>query len=38
VALIGQLVDAEPLSMVAFERYEALDLLPPGILDRVRAR
>lgn len=38
VALIGELVDAEPLSLAAFERYEALDLLPPGLLDRVRAR
>ena len=38
VALIGALVDAEPLSMAAFERYEALGLMPPGLLDRVRAR
>ena len=38
VALIGELVDAEPLSMAAFERYEALGLMPPGLLDRVRAR
>ncbi len=38
VALIGELVDAEPLSMAAFERYEALGLLPRGLLDRVRAR
>ena len=29
VALIGQLVDAEPPSLAAFERYEALGLLPP---------
>jgi len=29
---------AEPLSLAAFERYEALELLPPGLLDRVRAR
>ena len=36
VALIGELVDAEPMSMRAFERYEALGLLPPGLLDRVR--
>ena len=38
VALIGELVDAEPLSMAAFERYEALGLLPAGLLDRVRRR
>ena len=38
VGLIGELVDAEPLSMAAFERYEALGLMPPGLLDRVRAR
>jgi uncharacterized Ntn-hydrolase superfamily protein len=38
VALITELVDAEPLSMAAFERYEALGLMPPGLLDRVRAR
>jgi len=38
VALIGELVDAEPLSMAAFERYEALGLMPPGLLDRVRSR
>ena len=38
VVLIGELVDAEPLSMAAFERYQALGLMPPGLLDRVRAR
>ncbi len=38
VALIGELVDAEPMSMQAFERYEALGLMPPGLLDAVRAR
>ena len=38
VALIGELVDAEPMSMGAFERYEALGLLPTGLLDRARAR
>jgi uncharacterized Ntn-hydrolase superfamily protein len=38
VALIGQLVDAEPMSLVAFERYEGLGLVPPGVLDRVRRR
>ena len=38
VALIRKLVDAEPMSLVAFERYEALGLMPPGVLDRVRAR
>jgi uncharacterized Ntn-hydrolase superfamily protein len=38
VALIRQLVDAEPMSLAAFERYEALGLVPPGVLDRVRAR
>ena len=38
VALIGQLVDAEPMSLAAFERYEGLGLVPPGVLDRVRQR
>ncbi|HEX6723615.1 MAG TPA: DUF1028 domain-containing protein [Gaiella sp.] len=38
VALIGELVDAEPLSRAAFERYEALGLIQPGLLDRVRDR
>ena len=38
VVLIGELVDAEPLSMAAFERYEALGLIPTGLLDRARAR
>jgi uncharacterized Ntn-hydrolase superfamily protein len=38
VALILRLVDAEPMSMQAFERYESLGLMPPGLLDRVRAR
>ncbi len=38
VALIGRLVDAEPMSMHAFERYETLGLMPPGLLDRVRDR
>jgi uncharacterized Ntn-hydrolase superfamily protein len=38
VGLIRELVDAEPMSMGAFECYEALGLLPPGLLDRVRAR
>jgi uncharacterized Ntn-hydrolase superfamily protein len=37
-ALIRELVDAEPLSLAAFERYEALGLLPPGLLDRVGGR
>ena len=37
-ALIGQLVDAEPMSLAAFERYEGLGLVPPGVLDRVRQR
>ena len=37
-ALIGELVDAEPMSLAAFERYEALGLLPPGLLERVRTR
>jgi hypothetical protein len=37
VALIRGLVEAEPLSLAAFERYEALGLMPPGVLDRVRA-
>ena len=35
-ALIGELVAAEPMSLAAFERYEALGLLPPGLLDRAR--
>ena len=38
VALMRQLVDAEPLSMAALERYEALGLMPPGLLDRARSR
>lgn len=38
VALIRELVDAEPMSTEAFERYEALGLLPTGLLDRARAR
>jgi uncharacterized Ntn-hydrolase superfamily protein len=38
VALIGELVDAQPMSMEAFERYEALGLMPPGLIDRVRKR
>lgn len=37
-ALIAELVAAEPLSLAAFERYEALGLMPPGLLDRVRTR
>ncbi len=38
VAMIRKLVDAEPMSLAAFERYEALGLIPPGVLDRVRER
>ena len=38
VALMRQLVDAEPLSMAALERYEALGLMPRGLLDRARSR
>jgi uncharacterized Ntn-hydrolase superfamily protein len=38
VALLRELVEAEPLSLAAFERYEALGLMPPGVLERVRAR
>ena len=38
VAIAGELVDAEPMSLEAFERYEALGLIPPGLLDRVRGR
>ena len=38
VALISELVDTEPMSMRAFERYEALGVMPPGLLDRVRNR
>ena len=37
VALIADLVDAEPMSLAAFERYEALGLLPAGLLDRLRS-
>ena len=37
-ALIAELVAAEPLSLAAFERYEALGLMPPGLLDRARTR
>ena len=36
VALIAELVAAEPLSLAAFDRYEALGLIPAGLLDRVR--
>ena len=38
VSLIAELVDAEPMSLAAFERYEALGLIPTGLLDRVRTR
>ena len=38
VAIAGELVDAEPMSLQAFERYGALGLIPPGLLDRVRHR
>jgi len=38
VALIGRLVDTEPLSLAAFERYQELGFLPPNLLDRIRAR
>ena len=37
-ALIAELVATEPLSLAAFERYEALGLMPPGLLDHVRTR
>ena len=36
VAIAGELVDAEPMSLQAFEHYGALGLIPPGLLDRVR--
>jgi uncharacterized Ntn-hydrolase superfamily protein len=38
VALVTELLAAEPMWLPAFERYEALGLLPPGLLDRVRGR
>jgi uncharacterized Ntn-hydrolase superfamily protein len=38
VALMRELVDGEPMSLAAFERYETLGLIPPGVLDRVRDR
>jgi uncharacterized Ntn-hydrolase superfamily protein len=38
VAVLRELVDAEPMSLAAFERYEALGLIPPGVLERVRGR
>ncbi|HEY7344518.1 MAG TPA: DUF1028 domain-containing protein [Gaiella sp.] len=38
VALMQELVDGEPMSLAAFERYETLGLIPPGVLDRVRDR
>jgi uncharacterized Ntn-hydrolase superfamily protein len=38
VALMRELAEAEPMSLQVFERYEALGLMPPGLLDRVRAR
>jgi hypothetical protein len=38
VAVIRELVDREPMSLAAFERYEALGLMPPGVLDAVRQR
>jgi uncharacterized Ntn-hydrolase superfamily protein len=37
-ALIAKLVDAQPMSLAAFGRYEALGLLPPDVLDRVPER
>jgi uncharacterized Ntn-hydrolase superfamily protein len=38
IALMRELVDGEPMSLAAFERYETLGLIPPGVLDRVRDR
>ena len=38
VAVMRELVDREPMSLAAFERYETLGLIPPGVLDRVRDR
>jgi uncharacterized Ntn-hydrolase superfamily protein len=38
VAVMQELVDREPMSLAAFERYEALGLVPPGVVDRVRDR
>jgi uncharacterized Ntn-hydrolase superfamily protein len=34
-ALIAELVAAEPLSLQAFERYETLGLIPPGVLELI---
>ena len=36
--LLSNLASAEPMSLAAFERYEGLGLVPPGVLDRVRQR
>jgi uncharacterized Ntn-hydrolase superfamily protein len=38
IAVMRELVDREPMSLAAFERYEALGLIPPGVLDRARDR
>jgi len=38
VAVMRELVEGEPMSLAAFERYETLGLIPPGVLDRVRDR
>jgi uncharacterized Ntn-hydrolase superfamily protein len=35
-ALVAELVAAEPMSIPAFERYEELGLVPPGLLDGIR--
>ena len=37
-ALVEQIVTAEPLWRPAFARYEALGLLPPGVVDLVSDR
>ena len=35
-ALVAEIVAAEPLWLPAFERYEALGLLPEGVVARAR--
>ena len=35
-ALVAEIVEAEPLWLPAFERYEALGLLPEGVVARAR--
>ena len=35
-ALVAEIAEAEPLWLPAFERYEALGLLPEGVVARAR--